>query len=325
MALRPLVASLPENERADMECTARVREILGWYHSDNPGTKTNIARLLNHGRLAGSGRLVILPVDQGFEHGPARSFAPNPAGYDPEYHAQLAIDAGCNAYAAPLGFLEAVAGKLNGQIPLILKLNNSDTLSKGHPPCSAITGSVKDAVRLGCVAIGYTIYPGSSARNTMYQDLRELIEEAKDHGLAAVVWSYPRGEGITDKKGETALDAAAYAAQIACQLGAHVVKVKPPTEFISQPEAQKVFEKYNIPIKTMSDRVRHVVQSCFNGKRIVIFSGGEAKSTEEILTEVRGLRDGGAFGSIMGRNAFQRPREEAIQLLRQVMDIYQGR
>src|SRR5712692_158761 len=128
-----------------MEFTARVREILSWYPSVNPGTKTNIARMLNHGRLAGSGKMVILPVDQGFEHGPSRSFGPNPAGYDPEYHIQLAIDAGCNAYAAPLGFLEAVAGKFAGQIPLILKLNNSDTLSKGHPPCSSVTGSVKDA------------------------------------------------------------------------------------------------------------------------------------------------------------------------------------
>jgi fructose-bisphosphate aldolase, class I len=308
-----------------MEFTGRVREILSWYPSDNPGTKTNIARLLNSGRLAGTGKLVILPVDQGFEHGPARSFAPNPAGYDPDYHAQLALDAGCNAYAAPLGFLEMVAGKLNGQIPLILKLNNSDTLSKGHSPASAVTGSVKDAVRLGCAAIGFTIYPGSAARNTMYEELRALTEEAKASGLAVVVWSYPRGEGITDKKGETAVDVAGYAAQIACQLGAHVVKVKPPTEFIYQPEAQKVFEKYNIPIRTLSDRVRHVVQSAFNGRRIVIFSGGEAKGTEEILQEIRGLRDGGAFGSIMGRNSFQRPHDEAVKLLRDVMDVFAGK
>jgi class I fructose-bisphosphate aldolase len=305
-----------------MEKSSRVREILSWYPSDNPGTKTNLARLLNHGRLAGTGKLVILPVDQGFEHGPARSFQPNPAGYDPDYHIQLAIEAGCNAYAAPLGFLEAVAGKFAGQIPLILKLNNSDTLSKGHPPASAITGSVRDAVRLGCAAIGYTIYPGSAARNQMYQDLAELIEEAKDSGLAAVVWSYPRGEGITDKAGETAVDVAGYAAQIACQMGAHIVKVKPPTETIYQPEAKKVFEKFNIPVKTLADRVRHVVQSSFNGRRIVIFSGGEAKSTEDILTDVRGLRDGGAFGSIMGRNSFQRPHDEAIKLLRDVMDIF---
>jgi class I fructose-bisphosphate aldolase len=308
-----------------METTSRVREILSWYPSDNPGTLTNIHRLLTHGRLAGTGKLVILPVDQGFEHGPARSFAPNPPGYDPEYHIQLAIDAGCNAYAAPLGFIEAVAGKYAGQIPLILKLNNSDTLSKVQSPESAVTGSVKDAIRLGCVAIGYTIYPGSAARNHMYEDLRELTEEAKANGLAVVTWSYPRGEGITDKKGETAVDVAAYAAQIACQLGSHVIKVKPPGEFVYQPEAQKVFEKYSIPWKSLADRTRHVVQSCFNGKRIVIFSGGEAKGTEDILTEIRGLRDGGAFGSIMGRNAFQRPRDEAIQLLRSVMDIYQGK
>ncbi len=305
-----------------MAFTDRVKQILSWYSSENPGTLTNLARLLNHGTLAGTGKLVILPVDQGFEHGPVRSFGPNPDAYDPDYHYQLAIDAGCNAYAAPLGSLEQAAARFAGQVPLILKLNNSDTLSKGHAPESAVTGSVKDAVRLGCAAIGYTIYPGSSARNHQYENLRALAEEAKAHGLAVVTWSYPRGEGITDKKGETAVDVAGYAAQIACQLGAHVVKVKPPGEFIYQPEAQKVFEKYSIPWKTLADRTRHVVQSCFNGKRIVIFSGGEAKGTDEILTEIRGLRDGGAFGSIMGRNAFQRPRAEAIQLLHSVMDIY---
>jgi class I fructose-bisphosphate aldolase len=308
-----------------METTSRVREILSWYPSDNPGTLANIYRLLTHGRLAGTGKLVILPVDQGFEHGPARSFAPNPPGYDPEYHVQLAIDAGCNAYAAPLGFIEAIAGKYAGQIPLILKLNNSDSLSKGHSPESAVTGSVRDAIRLGCSAVGYTIYPGSAARNHMYEDLREITEEAKANGLAVVTWSYPRGEGITDKKGETAVDVAAYAAQIACQLGSHIIKVKPPMEFIYQPEAQKVFEKYSIPWKTLADRTKHVVQSCFNGRRIIIFSGGEAKGTEDILTEIKGLRDGGSFGSIMGRNAFQRPRDEAITLLRTIMDIYQGK
>src|SRR4051812_35152529 len=128
-----------------MKITRRVKEILANYESDNPGTKGNLARILMEGRLGGTGKMIILPVDQGFEHGPARSFAPNPAGYDPHYHYQMAIDAGCNAYAAPLGFLEAVAGKLNREIPLILKLNNNDTLSKGPPPCSAITRAVKGA------------------------------------------------------------------------------------------------------------------------------------------------------------------------------------
>jgi class I fructose-bisphosphate aldolase len=301
--------------------TDRVKQILSWYSSDNVGVKTNLARLLNHGTLAGTGKLVILPVDQGFEHGPARSFAPNPPGYDPDYHFQLAIDSGCNAYAAPLGFLEASADKFVGQIPLILKLNNSDTLAKIDQPCSAVTGSVKDAVRLGCAGIGYTIYPGSGQRNRMYEDLRGLILEAKEHGLPTVLWAYPRGAGLS-KEGETAVDVAAYAAQIACQLGAHVVKVKAPRDHIEQPEAKKVFEKYSIPTKTLPERVAHVVQSAFNGKRVVIFSGGEAKGTDEVLEEVRGLAAGGAFGSIMGRNAFQRPRAEALKLLGDVMQIF---
>ena len=303
--------------------TARVREILSWYSSENPGVKANLARIMNHGRLAGTGKFVILPVDQGFEHGPARSFAPNPGGYDPRYHVELAIEAGCNAYAAPLGFIEHVASDYAGEIPLILKLNNSDTLSKGHEPCSAITGSVEDALRLGCAAIGYTIYPGSGARNEQYEALRELILEAKSVGLPSVVWSYPRGAGLT-KEGETAVDVCGYAAQIAAQLGAHVIKVKPPKNVIEQAEAKKVFEKHAIPTATLKDRIAHVVQSAFNGRRIVIFSGGEAKGTEEVLKEVAEIAAGGAFGSIMGRNAFQRPKKEAIELLHAVMDLYKN-
>ncbi len=306
-----------------MAHTDRVRQILSWYGSDNPGTRANLARLLNHGALAGTGKLVILPVDQGFEHGPARSFQPNPAGYDPDYHVQLAVDAGCNAYAAPLGFIEAVADRYAGEIPLILKVNNSDTLSKGHAPCSAHTSTVDDALRLGCAAIGYTIYPGSSLRNPMYETLRALTHEAKQRGLAVIVWAYPRGEGLT-KDGETAVDVTAYAAQIAAQLGAHVVKVKPPKNFIEQAEAKKVFDRYNIPTATLTDRIRHVVQSAFNGKRIVIFSGGEAKGTDEVLAEIREIAAGGAFGSIMGRNAFQRPRAEALKLLSDVMSVYRS-
>ena len=306
-----------------MAVTERVKQILSNYGSDNPGTLTQLARLLTTGRLAGTGKLVILPVDQGFEHGPARSFAANPAGYDPDYHFQLAIDSGCNAYAAPLGFLEAGAAKFAGQIPLILKLNNSDSLAKMDQPISAVTGSVDEALRLGCVGIGYTIYPGSGERNLMYEDLRELTEEAKRKGLVVVVWSYPRGEGIS-KAGETAIDVVAYAAQIAAQLGAHIIKVKPPTAHIEQEAAKKAYEKYNIPVATLADRVRHVVQSAFNGKRIVIFSGGEAKTTDELLAEIKELAAGGAYGSIMGRNAFQRPRAEAIKLLNDVQDIFRN-
>jgi len=305
-----------------MAYTDRVKQILSWYPSDNPGTLTNLARLLNTGTLAGTGKLVILPVDQGFEHGPARSFAPNAAGYDPDYHIQLAIDSGCNAYAAPLGFLEAVAGKYLGEIPLVLKLNNSDTLAKTEHPISAVTSSVRDAVRLGCAAVGYTIYPGSGARNEMYEDLRDIIAEAKSYGLPTILWAYARGN--MSKQGETAIDVISYAAQISAQLGAHIIKVKPPGDFLEQAEAKKVYEQYSIPTKTMADRIRDVVKSAFNGKRIVIFSGGEAKKTEDLLEEIKQIAAGGGFGSIMGRNAFQRPHAESVKLLKDVMAIFKN-
>jgi class I fructose-bisphosphate aldolase len=304
--------------------TARVREILGWYSADNPGTKANLARMLNHGTLAGTGRMVILPVDQGFEHGPARSFAPNPPAYDPRYHFELAIEAGCNAYAAPLGFLEAGAADFAGEIPLILKLNNHDVLHDEKDPLSAVTGSVGEALRLGCAAIGFTIYPGSASASRMYEQIRALAAEAKRVGLAVVVWSYPRGSGLS-KAGETAIDVVAYAAHIAAQLGAHVLKVKLPSDQIEQEEARKVYEKQAIPIGTLAERVRHVVQSSFDGRRIVIFSGGAKKENdEEIVNEARAIRDGGGFGSIIGRNSFQRRRPEALKLLRRIMAVYSG-
>jgi class I fructose-bisphosphate aldolase len=306
-----------------MALTDRVKQILSWYSSENPGTLTNLVRLMNHGTLAGTGKLVILPVDQGFEHGPARSFAANPDAYDPDYHYQLAIDSGCNAYAAPLGSLEVGAAKFAGQIPLILKLNNSDSLAKVDQPISAVTASVEDALRLGCVGIGYTIYPGSGNRNRMYEDLREITLEAKRKGLVVVVWSYPRGSGLS-KAGETAIDVCCYAATIAAQLGAHIVKVKPPTAHLEQDEAKKIYEKHQIPVSTLTERARHVVQTTFNGKRIVIFSGGEAKATDALLSDVKELAAGGAFGSIMGRNAFQRPRAEALKLLADVMAAFKN-
>jgi len=303
--------------------TKRVQEILSWYTADNAGTRTNLARLLNHGTLAGTGKLVILPVDQGFEHGPARSFAVNPGGYDPRYHFQLAIDAGCNAYAAPLGFLEGGAAEFAGQVPLILKLNNHDTLVDEKDPISAQTGSVKDALRLGCVGIGYTIYPGSAQSREMYQQLRELAEEAKAAGLVVVVWSYPRGSSLS-KEGETAIDIVAYAAQIAAQLGAHLIKVKLPSAHIEQAAAKKAYESAKVPIATAADRIRHVVQSSFDGRRVVIFSGGAKEDDQTFFNDVRAIRDGGGFGSIIGRNSFQRPKAEALKFLGTVMKLYAG-
>lgn len=301
----------------------RIREILSCYGSDNAGTKTNLARILNHGKLGGRGKLVILPVDQGFEHGPARSFAPNPPGYHPHYHFELAIEAGCNAYAAPLGFLEAGAAEFAGRIPLILKLNNHDVLHDEKDPAPSVTGGVRDALRLGCCAVGYTLYPGSAGCKVMYEQLREIASEAKSHGLAVVVWSYPRGSALS-KEGETAIDVVAYAAQIAAQMGTHIIKVKLPSAHIEQAAAKKVYEAQSIPIKTLSERVRHVVQSAFDGRRIVIFSGGAREEDKTVFDEVRAIRDGGGFGSIIGRNSFQRKKSEALEFLGTIMKIYAG-
>jgi len=302
--------------------TPRVREILSWYGADSAGTLTNLARLLNHGRLAGTGKLVILPVDQGFEHGPARSFAPNPPAYNPLYHFELSIEAGCNAYAAPLGFLEAGARDFAGEIPLILKTNDNDLLREEKDPNQALTASVQDALRLGCCAIGFTIYPGSAHQLEMYGQFRAYAEEAKRNGLAVVIWSYPRGSGLS-KDGETAIDVAGYAVQIAAQLGAHIIKVKLPTAHIELDAARKVYDERRIPIATPAERVRHVVDCAFAGRRIVIFSGGAAAfDDDKLLDEIRSIHAGGGFGSIIGRNSFQRPKEEALRMLGAVMDIY---
>jgi len=308
-----------------MSLSPAVKKILDNYESDSPGTKANLARILLQGRLGGTGKLVILPVDQGFEHGPARSFAPNPPAYDPHYHFQLAIEAGLSAYAAPLGMLEAGAGTFAGQIPTILKVNSANSLARAKEnPTQALTGSVRDALRLGCSAIGFTIYPGSDVAYGMMQEIAELGREAKAHGLAVVIWSYPRG-GNLSKAGETAIDICAYAAQIAAQLGAHIIKVKPPSARLELAAAKKVYEDRDIDISTPAARIRHVVQSAFNGRRIVVFSGGEAKDLDGVFAEVRAVRDGGGNGSIIGRNTFQRPKKDAIDMLGKIIKIYQGK
>jgi class I fructose-bisphosphate aldolase len=303
--------------------TKRVREILSYYDSDNGSVRNNLSRMLNNGKLAGTGKFVILPVDQGFEHGPARSFAMNPPAYDPRYHFQLAIDAGCNAFAAPLGLLEAGVAEYAGEIPLILKVNNHDVLNDEKDPAPSMTASVKDALRLGAAAVGLTIYPGSTQEKSMYEEARAIGEEAKANGLPLVIWSYPRGSGIS-KQGETALDVVAYAAQIAAQLGANIIKVKPPTAFIEQPDAKKVYDAQKIPLEPLSARIQHVMQAAFAGRRIVIFSGGVKETDDSLLNTVRGINAGGGYGSIIGRNSFQRPKPEAIALLSKVIDIYKG-
>jgi class I fructose-bisphosphate aldolase len=308
-----------------MRATIIVQKILSKYEGDNPGVKGKLCSMLMNGKLGGTGKMIILPVDQGFEHGPARSFAPNPPAYDPHYHYQLAIDAGLNAFASPLGMLEAGADTFAGQIPTILKMNSANSLIPADAfKDQAITASVDDALRLGCAAVGFTIYPGSAAGLDMFEEIAEIRNEAAAAGLATVIWSYPRGEALT-KEGETAIDIAAYAAQIAALLGAHIIKIKLSTDHLELGEAKKVYQAQGIDIADQAARVRHCVQSAFNGRRIMVFSGGAKSDADSVYDNARAIRDGGGNGSIIGRNTFQRPRDEAIAMLNQLIKIYRGK
>ncbi len=308
-----------------MAITRRVQRILANYEGETPGVKANLCRMLMQGKLGGTGKMIILPVDQGFEHGPARTFAPNPAAYDPHYHYQLAIDAGLNAYAAPLGMIEAGADTFAGAIPTILKVNSANSLMSGTAGKNqAITGSVDDALRLGCAAIGFTIYPGSDCALDMFEEISAMREEAAAKGVATVIWSYPRGEAIT-KEGETAIDVAAYAAQIAALLGAHIIKIKLSSDHLMLPEAKKVYEDQAIDIATQAARVKHCMEASFNGRRIVVFSGGAKKGADSVYDDARAIRDGGGNGSIIGRNSFQRDRDEALAMLAKLIDIYKNK
>lgn len=301
-----------------------VQNILKNYESDNPGTKANLIHILSQGRLGGTGKVIILAVDQGFEHGPGRSFASNPAAYDPHYHFQFACDAGLSAYAAPLGMLEAGAETFAGKIPTILKMNSANSLSRSAMDAlnanQAVTATISDALRLGCSAIGFTIYPGSDHIYDMYEEIREIAAEAKSCGLAVVIWSYARGN--VSKAGETAIDIIAYGAHMAALLGAHIIKVKIPSEHLELESAKKEYIKNEVKISTLPDRIQHVVQSCFNGRRMVIFSGGETKGIESVYEDTRAIQTGGGFGSIIGRNCFQRPRDEALKMLDEMVNIY---
>lgn len=307
-----------------MILSPKVQAIMSNYDTDNPGTKANLVRLLTHGRLANTGNMIIYPVDQGFEHGPDRSFSANADAYDPLYHFELAIEAGLSAFAAPLGLLETGAHRYAGQLPLILKMNSANSLSRmahdSNDADLAITASVGDALRLGCSAIGFTIYPGSDNAYNLFEEIRSISEEAKACGLAVVIWSYPRGN--MSKEGETGIDVIGYAAHTACLLGAHIVKVKIPSEHIEFKAAQTEFVAHNIPYATLEDRLRHVRKCCFNGRRMVIFSGGASKPIDDVYDEARAIAAVGGNGHIIGRNIFRRSKDDALKLLNELVDIY---
>ena len=304
----------------------RVEEILSWYkHTNTPEQQENLSKILNYGRIGGTGKLMILPIDQILEHGPGRAFEPNPVMYDPLEQAQFAVDGGFNAYAAPLGSLERAYEVLaRHNIPTILKVNaHTLMIPDGDNPKPSIHSWVDDAVRLGCSAVGFTLYPGSLYSNEMEQQAKALIADARKAGLITILWVYPRGEGLI-KGQERAVDVIAYGVALGVSLGAQIIKVKLPIDGygIASNQEMGIYDK--VPTTTLTDRLKLVMKAAYNGHRIVIHSGGDFANAETLEDEMRAIREGGAFGSIMGRNAFQRPRVEALDLITDLQDILVG-
>lgn len=299
----------------------QVEKLLNAYAGENAGVLSNMARLLTHGALAHTGKMMILAVDQGFEHGPVRSFLMNPDAMDPLYHWNLAHQAGMSAFAAPLGLLEVGACRYAGQIPLILKMNSSHSLGKSSVEKNlsnqAITASIDDALRLGCTGVGFTLYPGSDYALELYEEVKDMIAQAKAKGLVTVVWSYPRGN--MPSAGERSLDTIAYGVHTACLLGAHIVKTKLPTADVFNEDAAKLYKEAGIDLGNGCARVRHVMACAFQGRRLVIFSGGETKNDADVLQDIQDIVDGGGHGSIMGRNCFQRSLQHSLDLVQQAI------
>ncbi len=281
----------------------------------SPGKKARLRRLLyDHG--PGGGTLLVLPIDQGLEHGPVDFFA-NPDSLDPRYQYELAREGNFSAIALHIGLAEKYFHEFAGEVPLILKLNGKTSVPPDAQAFSPLTGTVEDAVRLGAEAVGYTIYVGSPAQDRDFRQFVDVRRDAERFGMPLIVWAYPRGEAISKKGGRESLYAVDYAARVALELGADIVKVNYPVA--SESDAQSP-APYNA-LKLSPDEAFHkVVQSA--GRTLVLVSGGEKVGDSELLRKVRSSMDAGATGIIFGRNLWQRPRAEALHLTRELHAIF---
>jgi fructose-bisphosphate aldolase, class I len=280
-----------------------------------PGKKARLRRML-YGHGPGGGTLLILPIDQGLEHGPVDFFA-NPDSLDPRYQYELARDGRFSAIALHIGLAEKYFHEYAGEVPLILKLNGKTSIPPDGEAFSALTGTVEDAVRLGAEAVGYTVYVGSPAQDRDFRQLLDVRRDADRFGLPLIVWAYPRGEFVAKKGGRESLYAVDYAARVALELGADIVKVNYPVA--SQKDAESP-APYNTLRLSPEEAFHKVVQSA--GRALVLVSGGEKVSDAELLTKVRSSMDAGATGIIFGRNMWQRPREEALRLTRELHAVF---
>ncbi len=279
------------------------------------GKRTRLQRLL-YGAGPANGTLMLLPIDQGLEHGP-RDFFVNPPAKDPEFQLQLALDGGFSGIVFQVGIASKYMPKFAGKVPLILKLNGKTEIPPDTAPISPCIASVEDAVRLGADAVGYTLYVGSPLQTQDFEQFRRVREDAERYGMPIVVWSYPRGEAIEAKGGRDSFYAIDYAARTAAELGADVIKVNVPK---MNPDKDKAAPApYSTTPFTVDEALRQIVASA--GKTVVIFSGGEKQDESGVVEKARVGMEAGGTGVIFGRNLWQRPMADALKLAGEIREM----
>lgn len=280
------------------------------------GKRARLHRLL-YGSGPGNGTLVVLPLDQGLEHGPT-DFFPHPPAVDPEYQFHLAIEGGYSAIALGIGLAEKYMDDHAGRLPLILKLNGKTNIPDDGEATSPLFASVEDAVRLGADAVGYTMYVGSPRQDVEIRQYAQVRQDCARYGMPLVLWSYPRGSAIDAKGGKNSLYAQDYAARAALEFGADIVKLHEP-----QPDTDASPEPYRSLQEDAAQRTARVVRSA--GRTMVLFSGGEKNDDDDaVLRKVRFYMQAGATGVMFGRNMWLRPFEQALRLSREVHRIMAG-
>lgn len=281
----------------------------------SPGKRTRLHRLLFEFG-PGNGTLMLLPIDQGIEHGP-RDFFPNPASKDPEYQFKLAAEAGYSAIACQIGFAEKYYPDYAGAVPLILKVNGKTDVPPSDKALSTCNSSVEDAVRVGADAVGYTMYLGSPRQDEDLVQLRQVRQDCDRYGMPLIVWAYPRGEAIDKKGGAGSFYAIDYAARMAMEMGADVVKLNMPK---INPEKDKDSPApYNEGGFTQEDAIAHCVESA--GRSLVVLSGGSKIDDDQLLQQTRFVMQAGGSGVIYGRNVWQREWSEALEIVEQIKEI----
>ena len=279
-----------------------------------PGKRARLHRLLFEFG-PGNGTLMLLPIDQGIEHGP-RDFFPNPASKDPEYQFRLAAEAGYSALACQIGMAEKYYPDYAGQVPLILKVNGKTDVPPSDDALSTCNASVEDGVRLGADAIGYTLYVGSPRQDEDLVQLRQVRQDCDRFGMPLVIWAYPRGSAIEEKGGQTTFYAIDYAARMAMEMGADVVKLNLPK--LDPEKAKLTPAPYNEMDVSIEDAVHSVVESA--GRSLVVLSGGSKIDDDKLLEQTRVIMQAGGSGVIYGRNVWQRPWDEALEIVEQIKD-----